>query len=70
MMKKLHKKSRCFSWLRSTMCEERLNALTMLSVGSCMINKDISFNHKVIYKFIKIKDRRMGFVKLKCNKIN
>jgi len=48
--------------LRSTMCEERLNALTMLSTESCLINEDNSFNQKVIDEFVKIKERRMNFV--------
>jgi len=48
--------------LRSTMCEERFNALTMLSIESCLINEDNSFNQKVIDKFVKIKERRMDFV--------
>lgn len=30
--------------LRNTMCENRLNALTMLSVESHMISKNIDFN--------------------------
>jgi len=48
--------------LRSTMCEERLTALTMLSIESCLINEDTSFNQKVIDEFVKIKERRMDFV--------
>ncbi|VVC30074.1 Ribonuclease H-like domain,HAT, C-terminal dimerisation domain,Domain of unknown function DUF4371 [Cinara cedri] len=48
--------------LRGTMNEERLNALTMLSIESCMINEDNSFNQKVINEFIKIKERKMNFV--------
>ncbi|KAL4120962.1 hypothetical protein QTP88_013556 [Uroleucon formosanum] len=48
--------------LRSTMCEERLNALTMLCIENCLNNEDKSFNQKVIDEFIKIKERRMDFV--------
>eukprot|EP00102_Acyrthosiphon_pisum_P013340 XP_008182878.1 PREDICTED: uncharacterized protein LOC103309376 [Acyrthosiphon pisum] len=48
--------------LRSTMCEERLNALTMLSIESSFINEDDSFNQKVIDEFVEIKERRMDFV--------
>jgi len=48
--------------LRKTMCEERLNALNKLSIESCLINEDNSFNQKVIDEFVKIKERRMDFV--------
>ncbi|XP_025413812.1 uncharacterized protein LOC112685954 [Sipha flava] len=47
--------------LRSTMCEDRLNALTMLSVESRIINEDIDFNKKVIDNFCDIKERSLDF---------
>jgi hypothetical protein len=45
------------TYLRSTMCEERLSALAMLSVGK----KSSNFNEKVIEAFVLRKDRRMDF---------
>jgi hypothetical protein len=47
--------------LRSTICEDRPNALTMLSVESRIINEDIDFNKKVIDNFCDIKERRLDF---------
>lgn len=52
--------------LRSTMCEDRLNALTMLSVESRMIKDDIDFNKKVIDNFCTIKERRIDFLYKIC----
>jgi len=58
---------RCFStmkiiktFLRSTMSEERLSALAMLSVGKNLL-KSSNFNEKVMEAFVLRKDRRMDF---------
>lgn len=59
---------RCFStlkriktFLRSTMTEDRLNALAMIAIERKMCqNKD--FNTKVIDKFSQIKERRLDFL--------
>ncbi|KAE9536827.1 hypothetical protein AGLY_006889 [Aphis glycines] len=48
--------------LRSTMGEERLNALSILSIESEMIAEDIDFNKKVIDNFSSTKNRRMDFI--------
>lgn len=48
------------------MCEDRLNALTMLSIESRMINDDINFNKKVIDNFCNIKERRVDFMYKHC----
>ena len=48
------------SLLRTTMCEERLNALTVLSSEKKIVQKD-AFREAVINKFINMKDRRMEF---------
>lgn len=60
---------RCFStlkriktFLRSTMLEDRLSALTMLSEGEDLIRKIKNFNEKVIEEFSSRKERRMCFV--------
>jgi len=59
---------RCFSTLkriktclRSTMGEERLNALTMINIENEMISNDANFNKKVIDMFSETKDRRLDF---------
>jgi hypothetical protein len=46
--------------LRSTMSEERLSALAMLSVGKNLLESS-NFNEKVIEAFVLLKDRRMDF---------
>jgi hypothetical protein len=58
---------RCFStmkriktFLRSTMSEERLSALAMLSVGKNLLESS-NFNEKVTEAFVLLKDRRMDF---------
>lgn len=43
------------------MSEDRLNALTILSVESRILNEDIDFNKKVINNFCNIKERRLDF---------
>jgi len=48
--------------LRSTMGEDRLNALSILSIESEMIAEDIEFNKKVIEHFSSTKNRRMDFI--------
>ena len=48
------------SLLRTTMCEERLNALTVLSSEKKIVQKD-AFKEAVINKFINMKGRRMEF---------
>lgn len=60
---------RCFStlkrvksFLRSTMTQERLAALAMLSTEKEMIENIINFNDKVINKFSSCKERRMDFM--------
>lgn len=59
---------RCFSTLkrvkthqRNTMKQERLNALSMISIEKKMISRIPEFNHKVIEKFCR-KTRRMDFI--------
>lgn len=60
---------RCFSaleriktFLRNAMCQERLNALAMLSIEKEMIMNMTDFNSKVIEKFVSRKNRRMDFI--------
>ena len=60
---------RCFStlkriktFLRSTMKNERLSALCMLSVEKSMIAGIADFNEKVIDHFASAKNRRVAFV--------
>ncbi|KAI5692582.1 hypothetical protein M8J75_015382 [Diaphorina citri] len=49
------------TFLRSTMCEERLTALAMLSMEKSLIHDMADFNDKVIDKFSTRKHRRMEF---------
>lgn len=60
---------RCFStlsrvktFLRSTMSEERLSALAMLSIEKELVRSMKNFNERVIDKFAEKKDRRMNFI--------
>lgn len=60
---------RCFStlkriktFLRSTMSEERLCALAMLSIEKEMIAEIPNFNERVIDRFATTKNRRMDFI--------
>lgn len=60
---------RCFStlkriktFLRSTMSQERLTALAMLSIEKQLVRSIPNFNEKVIDKFSQQKDRRMNFI--------
>ena len=60
---------RCFStlkriktFLRNSMCEERLTALAMLSIEKDLIMEMPDFNQRVIDKFAAMKDRRMDFL--------
>jgi len=60
---------RCFStlkriktYLRNTTSQERLTALSMLSIEKDMIGKIPNFNEKVIEKFASNKNRRMDFI--------
>ena len=59
---------RCFStlkriktFLRSTMTNERLSALAMLSIENTMISEMKNFNEEVIEHFVKFKNRRAEF---------
>nr|CAI5854680.1 unnamed protein product [Callosobruchus analis] len=49
------------TFLRNTMKEERLNALTMLSCEKGFINEFPNFNEKVIELFCTLKTRKMDF---------
>lgn len=60
---------RCFStlkriktFLRSTMSQERLAALAMLSIEKDFLRNIGNFNERVIDKFAEKKDRRMNFM--------
>ena len=60
---------RCFSiskriktFLRSTMTNERLSALGMLSIEKNMIAEIKNFNEKVMDHFASVKNRRMEFI--------
>ena len=60
---------RCFSTLkriktfvRNSMCEERLTALAMLSIEKDLIMEMPDFNQRVIDKFAAKKERRMDFL--------
>lgn len=60
---------RCFStlkrvksYLRNTMNQERLTALSMISIEKNMISQITNFNEKVIEKFCQCKYRRMDFI--------
>ena len=60
---------RCFStlkriktFLRSTMSEERLSALAMLSIEKSLISSTVNFNEQVIDEFARRKERRMEFI--------
>jgi hypothetical protein len=59
---------RCFStmkriktFLRSTMSEERLSALAVLSEGKDLLESSSNFNEKVTEAFVLRKERRMDF---------
>ena len=60
---------RCFStlkimktFLRSTMTNDRLSALGMITIEYKMTTDTIDFNEQVINDFAKSKSRRMDFV--------
>ena len=60
---------RCFStlkriktFLRNTMAEERLNALTMLPIEKNLVRDSVDFNRKVIDSFANLKNRRAKFL--------
>lgn len=60
---------RCFStlkrvknFLRNSMEEDRLSALSMLSIENCLVKSDIYFNEKVIELFSNMKQWRVDFV--------
>ena len=60
---------RCFStlkriktFLRSTMTNDRLSALGMITIENKMTTDTIDFNEQVINDFAKSKSRRMDFV--------
>ena len=60
---------RCFStpkivkaFLRSTMCEDGLNALAMLSIEKNIARDSIDFNQNVIDMFAQLKNRRAKFL--------
>lgn len=57
---------RCFStlnriktFLRNSMSEDRLSALSMLSIENSLVKSDINFNEKVIERFAMMKERRL-----------
>nr|CAH7729660.1 unnamed protein product [Callosobruchus chinensis] len=59
---------RCFStlkrvksFLRNTMNNDRLNALTMISINRSLVEDIDNFEDKVMEKFICMKDRRADF---------
>jgi hypothetical protein len=60
---------RCFStlkrvktYLRNTISEERLNALSMLSIENELVKSIQDFNTKVIEHFARLKNRRAHFL--------
>ncbi len=53
--------NRVKSFKRTTMSDERLNALVALSVGSSMIEGNQQFKDRVMEKFINAKQRKMEF---------
>ncbi|GBN15150.1 hypothetical protein AVEN_138866-1 [Araneus ventricosus] len=64
---------KCFStikrvktFLRSTMSEDRLSALAMLSIEKRMINVIPKFNEKVIGLLASKKDRRVDLIDKNC----
>ncbi|CAI6365611.1 unnamed protein product [Macrosiphum euphorbiae] len=50
------------TFLRSTMSEDRLSALSMLSIEKCMIKNIPNFNEKVIDMFAEKKERRIELI--------
>ena len=50
------------TFLRNTMAEDRLNALSMLSMEKNLIRQIPDFNNKVIEIFAHLKDRRANFL--------
>lgn len=50
------------TFLRNSMSEDRLVALSMLSIEKTMIRKILNFNEKVIDKFASKKDRRINLI--------
>lgn len=50
------------TFLRSTMAEDRLCALAMLSIEKDMIQQNINFNDQVIAHFVSKKERRAEFI--------
>lgn len=54
------------TFLRSTISEDRLSTLSMLSIENNFINNIYSFNEKVINKFAEKKERRIELL-LKYN---
>ena len=60
---------RCFStlkriktFLRNTMCQERLCALAMCSIEKKLVQETTNFNELVIEHFVRNKERRMDFI--------
>ena len=60
---------RCFStlkrvktFLRNSMCDDRLNSLAMLSIEKRFIREKTDFNQRVIEMFAHLKDRRAKFL--------
>ncbi|XP_030762931.1 zinc finger MYM-type protein 1-like [Sitophilus oryzae] len=54
--------NRIKTFLRSTMCQERLNALACLTIEQRLIRSISDFNERVIDKFAKQKDRRIELI--------
>jgi len=50
------------TFLRSTMSEDRLSALSMLSIEKLMIKNIPNFNEKVIHMFAEKKERRIELI--------
>jgi len=57
------------TFLRSSMNEERLSALAMLSIEKKFIDNIVNFNDEVVDKFSAIKTRRMDFIYKHCTQM-
>lgn len=60
---------RCFStlkriksFMRSTMTNDRLNALAMMSISRDIVDRIADFDERVLEKFVTMKERRMDFI--------
>lgn len=50
------------TFLRSTMCQDRLTALAMCSIEKQLIQETPNFNELVIEHFTRQKERRIDFI--------